>query len=648
MRKIEKCGIITVAAFAFITLLTGCDNSGKNDVTAIPFKSDEDGKWGMISTKGEVIFENEFRNVPTYVTNGRFFVQNQDGFWELYTAEKNPKRLGEEMRYVSPYSDGVAMVTPRNKPITIINEKGEEVASLEKFENHTVTRATPFTKGRAVVSCDTLKGAVDSKGKTVIQPIYSQLELLDNGRMIAAGYDFTSTHLYKYDDSIPTKGKQILLDANGKELYSMDGSKYWTMVKEAITDKYITLKQRKITKKTEGTGKDAFTYNDVEMIYTVVDYEGKVVVAPRKEINQILAISDDYFIYTNRDNLVGVMTMDGKTVVKPEYNGINFIGTEYIAVEKYGTESNNWTPTFRLLDNTGQPFLHNTFTGVAGNITYRALSGNNIFAREAEHDWLVFDDKGVKIPDLPTIYEMVPYSSGDPELMTDKINYEKFIADLRITPNSLGGYNFSMYPRAALEEQQKQWNWDSDMKSRPKAADYTWMQDIYIYGDTDGLFYSGEVHFPQTLSKQTYRQEKVIDYTWGDTYWYHWENIPTGYEFNTITPSYFKLTFSHWNYYGKLRDLYKALTAYCAKWGKVNDSNPGATFMTLDNGKKLLIALSEEEVMMKWGNLTADDSWIGQYNSNSEKLESTYDGNIYFINYVNNSCSTDDCDEEGD
>lgn len=635
-----------VAAITIPTLLTSCFRSGEDKVGYIPFKSDEDGKWGMISTKGEVLFEREFRNAPTVATDNRFFVQNQDGFWELYSTEETPKRYGEEMRYASLFSCGSAMVTPRNGSICIINTKGEVTTPLETFENKKVTAASPFVGRNAVVSCDTIKGVIDVKGKTVIAPSYSRIDLLQSGKMIASAYDFASTHLDNYD-TIAGKGKQLLLDSDGKEIFSIDGTKYWTMVKEGITDKYITVKERKITMKTEYSGGQSYSYPEVEWIYSVLDYEGKTVIAPRKEIDKILAISEDYFIYTNSDQLCGVMTIDGKTVIKPEYDGINFIGDNYISVMKNGTESNDWQTTFRLLDNNGKPVGHTVFTAIAGNTNLRGFTGKNVFACEGEHDWIALDEKGVKIPNLPKMYEMLPYSMADVELKTDKVNFTELFKGIKIAPSSLGGYHFNMGPRAAIEEQQKQWGMDNN-GSRPKASEYSWMQDIYIFGDVDGLDYSGEVHFPQTLSKQTYRQEKVIDYTWGNYYWYHLENIPAGFVFNNITPSTFKLTFNHWTYYGKLRDLYKALVEYCKKWGTVEDSNNAATLLNLENGKKMLIAMTPEEVIIKWGKLPQEDTWIGNYINNSEKLESTYQGDLYLASMVNNCYSSGDIEEEGD
>ena len=63
-----------------------CSETGNGDVEYIPFKETIDGQWGMISMDGKVLFKEEFKDEPTVVRDGRFFVRNKDGFWEMYDA----------------------------------------------------------------------------------------------------------------------------------------------------------------------------------------------------------------------------------------------------------------------------------------------------------------------------------------------------------------------------------------------------------------------------------------------------------------------------------------------------------------------------------------------------------------------------------
>lgn len=174
------------------------------------------------------------------------------------------------------------------------------------------------------------------------------------------------------------------------------------------------------------------------------------------------------------------------------------------------------------------------------------------------------------------------------------------------------------------------------------------MSTLNMYQTKDGHSYSCEVQYPSALSTQTFTQKQVIDFVYGNRYWYHMQSVPSGYTFNNITPTWFKISFSSYNYYGHLRTLYKELAKYVKSWGTVDDSNPGATLMTLKNGHNLVVALTENEVFLKWGKLNQDDKWIGQYSSNSEKLQSTYDGNAYYLTMSNNPSTAFSFEEEGD
>ena len=50
---------------AILAALCSCSKSG--DIQYLPFQSDEHSNWGLVSTDGKVLFENEFKNEPTVV-----------------------------------------------------------------------------------------------------------------------------------------------------------------------------------------------------------------------------------------------------------------------------------------------------------------------------------------------------------------------------------------------------------------------------------------------------------------------------------------------------------------------------------------------------------------------------------------------------
>ena len=82
---------LVVAMFTIVLL--SCSKTENGNVEFIPFQETADGQWGMLSMDGKVLFKEEFKNKPTIVRDGRFFVRTKEGIWEMYDATEKPKRL---------------------------------------------------------------------------------------------------------------------------------------------------------------------------------------------------------------------------------------------------------------------------------------------------------------------------------------------------------------------------------------------------------------------------------------------------------------------------------------------------------------------------------------------------------------------------
>lgn len=598
--------------------------SQDNEVTYLPFQSEEDGKWGLISTDGKILFENEFRNVPTYVTDDRFFVQNQDGFWELYTAEETPKKLGPEFRYATSFSGGVAVATPRNGNISIINKEGEVKTELVKLDGKTITSAIKIKGEAIVVTCDTLMGAVNTKGETIVKPEYTSIYSDHNGLMIASDHAYQQSHFM--EDGKKPRGKMEVLSNAGKPLYSLDTKTYWTVIPEACTEQYFTVTTRKERQVSIEGSKE--TYTEFYFHYFILDSKGDVLLKGGDKVNGIYQIRGDQFIYsTTDDHLCGVRKMDGTEVVKAEYDGIAFIGNDYIAAMMNGDESNGYKQKVVIYDNTGKQISHTAYQEVGGNDLYSMLKGTNLFVKEDDGDWQIINAEGNKIEKMPKMYDVRPYSFADDAVTSDAIDYSEFFQGLSIDTGKLGKFNFNTTPKEAIRIQQE--GWSGDMKNQPlKPSEYTWQNTIWLYENSDGHAYTASVHFPQSLSRENFSTRKVFDgwAGYGNWYYYHNERVSTGFSFNNITPSYFELEFSRYNYYGKLRQLYKELVKYTKKWGDQTESTPNLTVLSIGNGRKLAISLTEDNVKMVWGKLSEEQTASWKFPTTSEKLESTYDG----------------------
>ena len=88
---------------AVLTMMfSSCSKTENGNVEYIPFQETADGQWGMISLDGKVLFKEEFKNKPTIVRDGRFFVRTKDGVWEMYDATEKPKKIGGTPEYLAP------------------------------------------------------------------------------------------------------------------------------------------------------------------------------------------------------------------------------------------------------------------------------------------------------------------------------------------------------------------------------------------------------------------------------------------------------------------------------------------------------------------------------------------------------------------
>lgn len=128
-------------------ILTSCNTTDSNDyITAIPYQKTEDGMWGMITTEGEVLFSKEFKNEPTVVKDGMFMVRNEDNNWEIYKAEKKPKKIGSEYTAATLFCNGRALVCEKDNYITIIDTDGNTIKTIDKIDDKPVSMVLPFMK----------------------------------------------------------------------------------------------------------------------------------------------------------------------------------------------------------------------------------------------------------------------------------------------------------------------------------------------------------------------------------------------------------------------------------------------------------------------------------------------------------------------
>ena len=182
--------IIALVCLAFIKY-------GENKEYHVPyaeyfaFRETEDGKWGMINAKGEVLFRAKFSRTPHPVYNGRFTVETDSGTTILYTAEKEPRKIGEYSS-IGDFFDDVAPAVEKGKGITFIDPDGNVKTDFSTFGGEPVTSCTNFINGAAVFKCGRYYGIISKSGHTVAQPEYVSIKAYTSGYFIALHKEYES------------------------------------------------------------------------------------------------------------------------------------------------------------------------------------------------------------------------------------------------------------------------------------------------------------------------------------------------------------------------------------------------------------------------------------------------------------------------
>lgn len=87
-KKLLNLALVAIATM----LMLSCSKTENGNVEYIPFQETDDGQWGMISMDGKVLFKDEFKNKPTIVRDGRFFVRTKEVFGKCMTPPKSPRK----------------------------------------------------------------------------------------------------------------------------------------------------------------------------------------------------------------------------------------------------------------------------------------------------------------------------------------------------------------------------------------------------------------------------------------------------------------------------------------------------------------------------------------------------------------------------
>ena len=578
---------------SMVLILVSCSKERSNEISGIPFQESEKGLWGMLTTDGKVLFSEEFKSQPTVVREGLFMVKNENNLWEIYKADKKPKKIGGEYVSATLFQDGQALVAERNKPVTIINTEGKVIKTLDKIDNKEVGAVKAFSEGYAIYQAGDYAGVIDKNGKSIIPANYCAINDCSDGKFIAVDKKYEK--MLKADSISALK--YTVLNTSGKVLFEISGSKYCSV--GSFQNGYLPVCVKK----------------DGESMWGIINEKQEVIVKPSSKIKQITEIKDDKFIYSNGSGW-GMMDVKGNTIIRAKYDGLTFDSNDYLMAY---TKTEDGKGTFKIIDEKDNQIGKDNYLSCS---TFKWIDGKHAIAKITDSQWSLINSKCEQMENLPDMVN-ISFNFGDSYVQSDYVNITALLDKIGISQDGMDGVKFSDTPKAVVAKLSKYFS-NEGTKDKPITSPYwyDYKSSLTYWHEIDNVYPDFCVDFTGNLSRQTYRTKRVIDYSFYDYYWYHDEKIPTGYVWNSVSINSFQITFDNkGKLLGKLHMLFEALTNRFKNMGKVEKQNNGAAVITLKNGKTAFVYMKPNEVNIIWGNIgSASSISIDKYKDVKEDM----------------------------
>lgn len=336
-------------AFAGSMLLTfpSCGNSNQNIVDGVeyyPVKLEENGRWGMVSPSGEMLFEDEFENMPSPVFDGLFFVKEGEAI-SIYNASKKPELIIGELENAGILSEGVIPTTTQNSRITMINRDGKNKFTLMPHN------------GKEIIECDAMYfdgllrikdedgkwGYADNSGKIVISPKFIECTPFSEGFALAV---------------IEKDGKYegVIIDKKGEQIAKLKEDI------ELANNAVLGFKNGLLIAKRNDN-------------YGFINTKGEFKKVSGK-VDKIGEYNEELYTYMNSDGKWGVLTLDNdEQKIRCKYNSIKILSSGDFLVEVDGKTSVINKDDEKILDFDGYSNVY----ALSGAFNFAAKEGGNYY-----------------------------------------------------------------------------------------------------------------------------------------------------------------------------------------------------------------------------------------------------------------------------
>ncbi len=281
-------------------VLTSCDETGDGRVGILPVRLDGSDRWSLIDTHGDIVVENRWDSRPAMTVNGFFSAADSSGITVYTVTHDDITPLATSLVAAGTMTEGRMPVCRPGQRIELIDANGQSMATLMPVDSAEIDAVRPFfTSGRMIFrtrsgGSDAVYryGAIDIDGRVAVQPRFSSLFPYHNGIALAAESDSAFRHML-----VDTDGHVIFTFPEGM-LPLADG--VYREIMPVSVD-----------------GQPAF-----------INTCGVMRRLP-ESVKEIVDFTDHIFVYADPDGRMGLMTTEGRHILRPRYREIAILDNDH-------------------------------------------------------------------------------------------------------------------------------------------------------------------------------------------------------------------------------------------------------------------------------------------------------------------------------
>ena len=306
-----------ITLLALLMTMYGCKKS-PSKIEYLPCQEEKGLDWGFVDANGEVFLSDNYKNLPTAVIDGVFFVrEGKDDYYTMYKFDKKkPVVLRENIEHFGEPVEGILPICQTDSRIEIIDVSGKKLFELDKIEGLEITSCEPRYKDGLLKVCvidnagDRYYALIDKVGKVVLKPKYSDIEII-------------SKDLFFVTERKDGDEKRMFVNRKGEkndDIKTMDDI-------VIISDEY-------------------FAASRDERLY-IFSISGKEIMKCPEKVEEIEQIAGKRFVYHGSDGY-GVMDFDGESIVSSKYMKLMILDDgRFLAKRDYNRD-------WEVLDNKGE------------------------------------------------------------------------------------------------------------------------------------------------------------------------------------------------------------------------------------------------------------------------------------------------------